>query len=494
MYPSRTLWYTLACGLNLLVVSAAGLSGAILENDAIVRTVELGGSLTHVTTTYAIRALEKGVQVYYISLTEEEEQATTWMEAKLKAQSATLEVDRHGFNPKNHAFLYSIKLPKSLKLNETANVVVSTVQSHASTPLPASAGQGEPQSLLYKTPLYVLSPYRSALQRTKIRSPTPMIRSYTDTKDLSPYVEKGAAPVSKSGSTLTYGPFHNIPESMNTRFQESKQRMLSIHYDYDQPVLTVASLQRSAEISHWGANLNIHDELVLRNDGPTLKGQFSRLEHQSQMYFKRKAAHVMRDLVLHLPAGARDPYFIDLVGNVSTSNFRPTPPPSAALLTPAKSLSSVLELRPRYPLLGGWNYTFTLGYDSPLEEAAKYDASTGKYIVAIPYLTNIPGAAFDETELKIVLPEGATNVAVHPPFAPDVIEQSRHITYLDTTGRPTIVLKKNNVSDKHAGTVYVTYSLSLAAHFKKPIAVTSAALALFTFALGVRRFELTLHK
>jgi oligosaccharyltransferase complex subunit alpha (ribophorin I) len=96
-----------------------------------------------------------------------------------------------------------------------------------------------------------------------------MIRSYTDDKDLSSYVEKGAAPVTKTGSTLVYGPFHNIPESMNTKFQESKQKTLSIHYEYDQPILTVASLQRSAEISHWGANLNIHDELVLRNDGPT---------------------------------------------------------------------------------------------------------------------------------------------------------------------------------------------------------------------------------
>ncbi|KAG9104276.1 dolichyl-diphosphooligosaccharide--protein glycosyltransferase subunit 1 [Ceratobasidium sp. 370] len=494
MYPSRALWYTLACGLNIVVVSAAGLSAATFENDAIVRTVELGGSLTHVTTTYAVRALEKDVQTYYISLSEEEEKSTTWMEAKFKAQSTTLEVDRHGFNPRHHAFLYSITLPKALKLNQTANIVVSTVQSHASTPLPATAGQAEPQSLLFKTPLYVLSPYKCALQRTKIRSPTPMIRSYTDAKDLSPYVENGAAPVAKSGATLTYGPFRNIPESMNTRFQESKQRILSIHYDYDQPVLTVASLQRSAEISHWGANLNVHDELVLRNDGPMLKGHFSRLEHQSQMYFKRKAAHVMRDLVLHLPAGARDPYFIDLVGNVSTSHFRPTTPPSSALLTPAKARSSILELRPRYPLLGGWNYTFTLGYDTPLEEAAKYDASTGKYVVAIPYLTNIPGAAFDETELKIVLPEGATDVTVHPPFAPDVIERFRHVTYLDTTGRPAVVLKKKDVSEGHAGTVYVTYSLSTAAHFKKPIAVTSAALVLFAFALGIRRFDLALHK
>ena len=106
----------------------------------------------------------------------------------------------------------------------------------------------------------------------------------------------------------------------------------------------------------------------------------------------------MKELVLHLPAGARDPYFIDLVGNVSTSHFRPAPPVSAALLSPSKAKSSILELKPRYPILGGWNYTFTLGYDTPLESAAKYDASTPtfperKYSSMSP--PNVPG--FDPT-------------------------------------------------------------------------------------------------
>ncbi|CEL59878.1 oligosaccharyltransferase complex subunit alpha (ribophorin I) [Rhizoctonia solani AG-1 IB] len=443
MYPTqntRSLLWTLACGLNIAVISVSAFNPDSFENAGVTRTIDLGGSLTQVTTTYAVRALANNLDQYFIALSDEEEGHTTWIDAKLKGQSEALELKRHGFNPKSHAFLYSINLPKTLKNNQTANIVVSTVQSHASTPLPETAAQGDPQSLMYQTPLYVLSPYKSVVQRTKIRSSTPMIHSYTDSKDLSEYIEAGSSAVAKTGATLVYGPFHNVPASSNLPFQEKKQKTVSVHYDHDQPVLTVASLQRSAEISHWGANLNIHDEIVLRNDGPALKGHFSRLEHQSQ------------------------------------------------------AKSSILELRPRYPLLGGWNYTFTLGYDTPLESAAKYDASTGKYVVAIPYLTNIPGAAFEETELKIIFPEGARDVTLHTPFGPDSIENEQHVTYLDTTGRPAITLKKKNLSDKHAGTIYVTYSLSVAAHFKKPIAVTSAALALFTFALGARRFDLALHK
>ena len=33
-------------------------------------------------------------------------------------------------------------------------------------------------------------------------------------------------------------------------------------------MLTVKNMQRTAEISHWGANLNIQDEIHLYNAGP----------------------------------------------------------------------------------------------------------------------------------------------------------------------------------------------------------------------------------
>jgi oligosaccharyltransferase complex subunit alpha (ribophorin I) len=41
-----------------------------------------------------------------------------------------------------------------------------------------------------------------------------------------------------------------------------------IHYSHGQPVLEVTQLKRAAEISHWGANLNIQDEIHLHNAGP----------------------------------------------------------------------------------------------------------------------------------------------------------------------------------------------------------------------------------
>ncbi len=59
-------------------------------------------------------------------------------------------------------------------------------------------------------------------------------------------------------------------------------------------------------------------------------------------------------------------------------------------------------------MLGGWNYSFTLGWDSPLEDYGGWQKESGKYLVGIPVQTLMPSAVVDEAEIKIILPEGAT--------------------------------------------------------------------------------------
>jgi oligosaccharyltransferase complex subunit alpha (ribophorin I) len=69
------------------------------ENTAIVRTVDLGGSLVYVTTTYAIRALDDGAKQYVVSLGEKEAQSVSWFEAKFKGQSEPLGVTTGTLDP-----------------------------------------------------------------------------------------------------------------------------------------------------------------------------------------------------------------------------------------------------------------------------------------------------------------------------------------------------------------------------------------------------------
>lgn len=158
-------------------------------------------------------------------------------------------------------------LPKALDADGTITLLVNAVQIHSTTPLPATAAQAEVQSLTYGTSVYVTSPYGTVSQRTKLRSPNPTIHSYSDFEELKKFASD--ASVTKSGAAVTYGPFSDIPPSTDLDFATTTQQTVTIHYVFENPVLGVAHLTRLAEVSHWGANLNIQDSIQLRNNGPT---------------------------------------------------------------------------------------------------------------------------------------------------------------------------------------------------------------------------------
>lgn len=88
--------------LGLLVPSLTCASQSF-ENTAIVRTVELGGSLVHVTTTYAVKALEDGSSLYTVALGQDERKRTSWIEAKIKGQSKALGLEDLGYDQKRWA-------------------------------------------------------------------------------------------------------------------------------------------------------------------------------------------------------------------------------------------------------------------------------------------------------------------------------------------------------------------------------------------------------
>lgn len=99
-----------------------------------------------------------------------------------------------------------------------------------------------------------------------LRSPSPRVISYTTPENLDGFTLEN--PVTKSGATITYGPYNNIAPSADGDFVTKHQQPVVVHYNYDHPVLEVTKLKRTAEISHWGANLNIQDEIYLHNAGP----------------------------------------------------------------------------------------------------------------------------------------------------------------------------------------------------------------------------------
>ncbi len=83
----------------------------------------------------------------------------------------------------------------------------------------------------------------------------------------------------------------------------------------------------------------------------TLQGTFSRYDYQ------RTPTHAaIKSFKVALPASARDVYYRDAIGNISTSN----------MLIQEDAVE--VELRPRFPLFGGWKTQYYIGYNVPAYE------------------------------------------------------------------------------------------------------------------------------
>ena len=54
---------------------------------------------------------------------------------------------------------------------------------------------------------------------------------------------------------------------------------LKVHEENNSPFLTVTSLERVLEVSHWG-NIAVEEHVDVRHTGATLKGSFSRFDYQ----------------------------------------------------------------------------------------------------------------------------------------------------------------------------------------------------------------------
>jgi oligosaccharyltransferase complex subunit alpha (ribophorin I) len=93
---SWQLWSAVLLGFTLCTPVFSG--SPSFENTAVVRTIELDGALTHVTTRYSVRALADEVKEYTFALGKEDGDLTTWAEARLKGDEDTLPLKENGLD------------------------------------------------------------------------------------------------------------------------------------------------------------------------------------------------------------------------------------------------------------------------------------------------------------------------------------------------------------------------------------------------------------
>ncbi|GAA5932202.1 dolichyl-diphosphooligosaccharide--protein glycotransferase subunit OST1 [Sporobolomyces koalae] len=470
------------------VLSRPSLPASAYRPTHLSSSIELGGSLTRSTVTYQLvrgSAHDQGeawiVGIRHGGPTHGFVEATQTRPGK----RSRLDLVPVGHDADLTYYSVALNPPTS---GEKAVVTVSTVLAHVAKPQPSVLPQNaESIYMLWEgdllDPLAGLSPeQRSTVEQVKVRvkTPTPRVLSAREPEGFEVAHAQGSATVTFTSK----GPVTHLPP-----------QIAALHYQQPEAVASIRTLDRVVELSHWGSNMAIQDNIDLANSGPALDGNFARIDHQKATMMRRQNNLAITSLSITLPPNAHAAYYYDAVGNISTSRFRPSQMTGSNVLLPSqkkrgsKPSPALLELVPRYPLLGGWNFSFTIGYDLPLHDWLRVRKAPGpKYVAAVPFLTPIRDIAVDKVRLEIRLPEGARNVRTLSPFP--VEEQPLEIvkTYLDSIGRPTVILVKEGCSERHGENVLVEYDLPVLVDLlQKPLACAGVLSTIFLAVIVMKR-------
>ncbi|CAK7230878.1 dolichyl-diphosphooligosaccharide--protein glycosyltransferase subunit 1 [Sporothrix bragantina] len=365
-----------------------------------------------------------------------------------------------------------ITLPTPLAAGAQQTLGITYYVLSAYRPLPALIAQDEKQYLVYDFSAYVPSAYETVKQKTEIKF------SNSDVPDYTKFEGKDKDLVQKQGAKLTYGPFETQPAGA--------LRPVSVRFEFTKPVSHVQRLERDIEVSHWGGNVAFEERYHLVNHGANLSSLFNRVKWAQSAYYNPQT-FALKELKFPLRAGSEDAYYTDVIGNISTSRFR------------NGKREALLEIKPRYPVFGGWTFPFTIGWNA--NAATFLRRLGGSYVLNVPFLEGPKqqeGVEYETVRLQILLPEGAENVKYSASIPSSSIAASTvtvHKTFLDTKGRTAVIIEARNLVDEFRDReVIVTYDYSLLASLRKPIVVFGSVLSLFVAAYVIGSVELKFSK
>uniref|UniRef100_A0A8C3NY56 Dolichyl-diphosphooligosaccharide--protein glycosyltransferase subunit 1 n=1 Tax=Cyanoderma ruficeps TaxID=181631 RepID=A0A8C3NY56_9PASS len=408
----------LLCRLLLLCLAAAG-ANADLVLDEVRRSLDLSTHLAKISAELSLANAPGGVaaSAFLLALEPGLEPRLAHLGVQVKGEEEeenTLEVKETKVKGKSGKF-FSVKLP---------------------SPLAPGA----------KT------------QTTRVKLASRNVESYTKLGNPS-----------RTEDMIEYGPFKDIPPY--------SQDTLKVHYENNSPFLTITSMTRIIEVSHWG-NIAVEETVDLKHTGAVLKGPFSRYDYQRQ---PDSGISSVKSFKTILPAAAQDVYYRDEIGNISTSH----------LLVLDDSVE--MEIRPRFPLFGGWKTHYIIGYNLPSYE---YLYSLGdQYALKMRFVDHVfDEQVTDSLTVKIVLPEGAKNIHVDSPYEINRASDELHYTYLDTFGRPVIVAHKSNLVEQHIQDIVVHYTFNKILMLQEPLLVVGAFYILFFTVIVYVRLDFSITK
>ncbi|KAK0266975.1 dolichyl-diphosphooligosaccharide--protein glycosyltransferase subunit 1 [Friedmanniomyces endolithicus] len=400
-----------------------------------------------------------------------------------------VEVDPHGYGIEGRANImtqtdddsrstqyYKITFPSALPSKEQLTLSITYYTLSALSPLPAQIAQTDKQYVLHAFSAYAPSAYTTSKQKTKLKLPGVDVPDATTLP--AELNADGKEDPQKQGTTYTYGPYNELPAGA---VQE-----VSVRYEFTKPLLRATLLERDIEVSHWGSNIALEERHWLHNRAASLKNHFSRVTYQQSAYYNPPTP-ALKEMRFPLTIGSMDPYFVDEIGNVSTSRFR------------SNIREANLELKPRYPMFGGWNYSFKVGWNNDLKGfVRRTKGASDQYVLKVPFFEGpkqAEGVEYERVVTRVILPEGAKNIHFETTVPLVSNATGLHPTFMDTIGRTTLTLTAINMVDEFRDRdLVVTYEYPFAARFRKPLVIFAGLLAVFAVSWVVGNLDVNVPK
>lgn len=417
-------------------------------NDEILRVIDASGSILTISMDIKASSLDSTYDIMF-----PDSLASKLAFVSVKDGSKKLDISAPVTDGINSIFTIELG---SKKKKSSVNLKLTAVFTDALEPYPAEIKQSEKQLVRFSESHYILTPYHTESQKTVVKLASSTIESYSKLD-----------PTSQRGSSITYGPYKNIEALSVSPF--------TVHSLNNKPFAKFSQAEREIEVSHWG-NIAVEETYELKHVGAKLIGGFSRFDYQQS---RSSDSPSFTSLSAFLPLEARNIYYRDQIGNISTSD----------IIVSNGELQ--MDVATRFPMFGGWKTEFYIGYSVPTAVALSVDSERDdRYSLSFNYFTIFEGVWIDDMEIKIILPEGAEEIDVNVPY--EISEQSfgRRFTYLDTQingGRPVITLRAKNVVEEHDDQVTITYTFKSSRMLIEPALLITSFLAIFS-TLSVIKF------
>ncbi|PAV63078.1 hypothetical protein WR25_19851 [Diploscapter pachys] len=422
------------------------------------RTVDLTSQVIKVQSTVTFENVGASEQnSVKIVLSEKEDAHLAYLQVQEDGSQGKLRYTKDKSANHEGFQVYKVELLKRVPKGGALKLKIAYRVTQSLKPLPTKIEQSEQQFVIYEGNAYFAAAYPVAKEKSNVKLPTGKLLSATTHN-----------PSKQETERLTYGPYADQP-AFNSK-------PINVHFENNAPFLVATVVERVIEISHWG-NIAVEEYVELEHRGAELKGTFSRIDFQMDRRGRRQPA--VQQWTTVLPATAKDIYYRDEIGNISTSGVR------------VRADSVDVEIKPRYPLFGGWRTSYVIGYNVPSYE---YLYKKGNdYALRVRLLDHVmDNIVVEKLTTKVIIPELARNIKIVTPYTVDRRPDELKKTYLDVSGRTVLVVQKDNLVNDHIQMMTVSYEFTDWHMLYEPLYAVGFFLAFFLFVIFYVRLDFSM--